>query len=187
MRNIFWEFANGKGFEHLRVLKQKDFIHFDGIIICKEDSSTFRVFYQLMCDTSWKFRKLELSIESDTTRNLNLSVDKSGLWYDDKGLWYQQLDGCIEPDISFTPLTNTLPINRLDIKEGETFEIKTAYISLPELTVNPVMQSYRCISKGKDESIYLYKNTDTGFESEIYVDKDSFVTNYPGQFLRILE
>lgn len=185
MRDIFWEFTENKGFEHLRVIRQKDFILFDGIIIRQDEDRTFRVFYQLLCDTSWKFRKLELSVDSGTIKNLNLSVDKSGLWYDDKGQWYQQLDGCIEPDLSFTPLTNTLPINRLNIQEGETIKIKTAYISLPELKVSPVTQSYQCLSKKDNESIYLYKNIDSGFEAEICVDKDSFVTSYPGLSVRV--
>lgn len=185
MQDIFWESIDNKGFEHVKVTRQKDFIHFDGIIIRRQEDRTFRVFYRITCDNSWKFRKLELSLGTGTVKTLNLSVDKSGLWYDDKGLWHQQLDGCIDPDISLTPLTNTLPINRLNMNQGETIKIKTAYISLPELTVNPVEQLYKCISKGERESVYLYKNLDSGFEAEIYVDKESFVTNYPGLFFKV--
>lgn len=185
MQDIFWEPIDGDGFEHLKVKDQKDLIFFDGIIIRKQDDVTYRVFYQITCDASWKFRKLELTVESDTPKTLNLSVDKSGLWYDDKGLWYQQLDGCIEPDISFTPLTNTLPINRLNLQEGETAKIKVAYINLPELTITPVSQSYACISRTEKKSTYLYKNLDSGFEAEIQVDKDSFVINYPDMFQRV--
>jgi len=185
MQDIFWEPIDGNGFEHLKVIRQKDFIVFDGIIIRKIDDKTYRVFYQLTCDNSWKFRKLEITVESDTTKSLSLSVDKSGLWYDDKGQWYQELDGCIDPDISFTPLTNTFPINRLNINVGETVNIKTAYISLPELKVTPVLQSYTCKSKVENESIFVYKNLDSGFEAGIQVDKDSFVVNYPDLFKRI--
>lgn len=185
IRDIFWETVDNGGFEHLKVTNQKDLYHFDSIIIRKLEDKVIRVFYQLVCDTSWKFRKLELTIDGNTKKSLSLNIDKSGLWYDDKGAWYQQLKGCIDPDISLTPSTNALPINRLNLNEGEAKEIKVAYINLPELTVSPVRQSYKCISKNEDGGIYLYKNYDSGVEAEIQVGKDSFVVNYPDLFRRV--
>ena len=52
------------------------------------------------------------------------------------------LDGCIDVDISTTPLTNTLPVRRLRLAPGQSAEIQVGYVDVPTLTIRAVLQSY---------------------------------------------
>ena len=56
------------------------------------------------------------------------------------------LAGCVDIDINCTPLTNTLPIRRLDWAPGQAHDFVMAYVSVPELTVRPVQQRYTCLA-----------------------------------------
>jgi len=186
MQDIFWVYLENIGFEHLKVITKKDLVVFDGIIIRRmEDNKTYRVAYMITCDIIFQFRKIELTLEGESKKELSLNLDKTGLWYDEKGMWHQELDGCHEPDINFTPLTNTLPINRLNLEIGETKQIKTAYIALPQMTISPVIQSYECLAKDENGAIYLYKNLTSNYEAELSVNAGSFVKEYPGLFKMI--
>ncbi|NYE20027.1 hypothetical protein BJ991_002055 [Microbacterium immunditiarum] len=90
------------------------------------------------------------------------------------------LSGAEEVDISVSPLTNTLPIRRLKLEVGETADIVTAYISVPDLHVTPDPQRYTRLSADQ----YLYESRDSDFTAIITVDEEGYVLHYPGLFLR---
>ena len=85
-----------------------------------------------------------------------------------------------EVDISASPLSNTLPIRRLRLDVGESADIVTAYIRIPELEVTPDPQRYTRIS----ENEYLYESRDSDFRRSLTVDGDGLVVEYPGLFTR---
>lgn len=90
------------------------------------------------------------------------------------------LDAAREVDISVSPLSNTLPIRRLGLAVGESADITTAYIRVPELDVTTDPQRYT--RTGENE--YLYESRDSDFRRSITVDEDGLVIGYPGLFTR---
>jgi hypothetical protein len=91
-----------------------------------------------------------------------------------------QFSGCTDVDIPLTPFTNTLPINRLKLAEGEEHQIKVIYLDLLEQQISPVKQKYIRLSKTE----YHYENVPNDFEAKIDVDELGFVVNYPSLFVR---
>jgi hypothetical protein len=105
---------------------------------------------------------------------LILEHDGGGNWRD-----RPELDGCLEVDISTTPLTNTLPINRLRLKPGESHAIRAVYIELPGLGVSVMPQRYTRL----DERLYRYQSE--GFQADLTVDEHGLVVDYPGLWRRL--
>ncbi|MDF2515648.1 MAG: hypothetical protein K0R59_944 [Sphingobacterium sp.] len=84
-------------------------------------------------------------------------------------------------DISLTPFTNTLPINNLQLKIGDSKEIDIIYIDLINNQITPVRQRYT----RTDFNEYLYENIVSDFTVHIQVDENGLVLNYPGLFEKI--
>ena len=80
-------------------------------------------------------------------------------------------------DLSYSPLTNTLPIRRLGMLEGNVGAIHTvdvAWILLPSLEVLDSSQTYTVIG---DHRVRFVSGA---FSAELDVDEQGYVTHYPG-------
>jgi uncharacterized protein len=131
--------------------------------------------YTLVADDHWQFRLLALELGS---RSLRVEFD-GAMWTVD-GRERKDLEAAREVDIAFSPLSNTLPIRRLELAIGESVDITTAYVAVPDLTVRPDLQRYTRLSDHK----YRYESRDTKFERVITVDEEGLVVTYPGLFAR---
>jgi hypothetical protein len=80
-----------------------------------------------------------------------------------------------------TPFTNTLPINRLNLTEGDSKEIEVVYFDLPSSNFSPLKQRYTNLGNG----IYKYESLASGFTANLEVDNEGFVINYPGIWQRV--
>jgi hypothetical protein len=94
------------------------------------------------------------------------------------GEYFDSFDGCTDVDISLTPFTNSLPINRLKLNPGQEEEVDVIYIDLLEDNIKHVKQKYRRFSS----ELYKYENIPNDFKAEIKVDKSGFVIDYPQLF-----
>jgi len=92
------------------------------------------------------------------------------------------LSDAVDIDLAVSPFTNTLPIRRLRLEEGETADIVTAYISSPGAEVLADPQRYTCLKKN---ALYRYASLDSDFTRDIEVDEQGLVTLYPGLFRRV--
>ncbi|AIT61235.1 MULTISPECIES: putative glycolipid-binding domain-containing protein [Actinomycetes] len=131
--------------------------------------------YKLQMTEAWEF--IDLVVRANG-RELELRLTERG-WEVD-GEDRPDLQAAREVDISVSPLSNTLPIRRLDLAVGESADITTAYIRVPELEVTTDPQRYT--RTGENE--YLYESRDSDFRRSITVDGDGLVIEYPGLFIR---
>ncbi|WP_278312457.1 putative glycolipid-binding domain-containing protein [Lolliginicoccus levis] len=131
--------------------------------------------YRLQMTAAWEF--IDLVIRANG-RELELRLTERG--WEVNGEDRPDLQAAREVDISVSPLSNTLPIRRLDLAVGESAEITTAYIRLPELDVATDPQRYT--RTGTNE--YLYESLDSDFRRFITVDGEGLVIEYPGLFIR---
>jgi hypothetical protein len=177
-----WQDWSGMGLEHAVVTCAQDSNSADGLVIAPADGQHFGVHYQIRCDGAWTLQRACIEIVGEH-RRLELISDGRGKWIDGLGNPLPALDGTIDIDFSVSPLTNTLPIRRLQLAKGSSAEIRAAYIHLPDLTAVSDPQRYTCLEPLRR---YLYESLDSDFVREIEVDADGLVVKYPGLFKRLL-
>lgn len=131
--------------------------------------------YTLRTTEAWEFTDLVVRVGG---RELRLRFTDQG-WEVD-GESRPDLNAAREVDISVSPLSNTLPIRRLGLAVGESADITTAYIRVPQLDVTTDPQRYT--RTGENE--YLYESRDSDFLRSITVDESGLVIEYPGLFTR---
>lgn len=131
--------------------------------------------YTLRTTATWQFTDLVVRAGG---RELRVRRTDQG-WQVD-GEARPDLDEAREVDISVSPLSNTLPIRRLGLDVGESADITTAYVRVPQLDVMPDPQRYT--RTGRNE--YLYESRDSDFRRLVTVDDDGLVVEYPGLFTR---
>ena len=90
-------------------------------------------------------------------------------------------------DLSATTFTNTLPIRRLDLKEGESSEIAIVYVNVPSHRRDASVQRYTCPERNPDGGLYRYEDEGEfeGFTADLPVDAGGLVLDYPGILRRI--
>jgi hypothetical protein len=172
--------ASDGGLEHARVSGGADGFRAEGVVIGPPgDAHPFAVVYRLVCDADWRTRELDVRLVG-TERRLVLRSDGNGDWRDGKGAGLPALRGCVDVDLTATPLTNTLPIRRLSLATGQSAVVRVAYVSVPELTVSVSEQRYT----RRAGDTYRFELTDGSFTRDITVDAEGFVVDYPGLFRR---
>src|SRR5687768_2414426 len=128
-RHLFWTPVDAPGLEHLHF--QADVTGFDanGLVVgVGDDGTPFRMLYRIITDSDIAVRHVDIINLLDATQRVNLRSDGQGHWTDANGAPLPALDGCMDVDLTVTPFTNTLPIRRLNFREGESHDIKVVYI-----------------------------------------------------------
>jgi hypothetical protein len=177
-----WTDWSSQGSEHLVLREAADTITADSVVV-SPGVDAFGLRYRVLCDPAWRVRQVEIELMGADKR-VHLIADGTGRWIDDVArVTLHELDGVLDVDLAFTPFTNTLPIRRLGLKDGESADIVVAYLQVPELTPIPDAQRYTCLAAGKR---YRFESLDTDFSREIDVDEHGLVTIYPGMFRRVV-
>ena len=183
-----WSPWTTPGLEHVRVLIRPDAIVADGLILGVVRQQPFRVHYEIRCDQQWKLRAVHVSLLGDSSLPLHLLTDGEGSWTTERGEERPSLSGCRDVDISVTPFTNTLPIQRLSLQAGDSATLRMAYITVPELQVEVTEQRYTCLETTSSGGRYWFEGLEQGeatFTAELPVDQDGLVMDYPGLFKRV--
>ena len=87
-----------------------------------------------------------------------------------------QLANAVDIDLGESPLTNTLPIRRLNLlgKLGTTSTVTVAWVLVPSLQVIAGEQTYTVLA---EDRIRYASGT---FTADLTVDAQGYVTHYPG-------
>jgi hypothetical protein len=152
----------------------------NSVIIGEYKGIIYQVEYQIKTNPSWQTVQFQVKSQHSNQTDLHrFESDGKGNWLSN-GKQCKQFEGCIDIDIPLTPFTNTLPINRLQLKHNEEHQIKVIYLDLLEQQVKPVYQKYKRLS----DTEYHYQNVPNDFEATIEVDASGLVVKYPGLFTR---
>jgi uncharacterized protein len=186
-KRLVWVPLDEPGIEDVRVTYGDDEFRFSGMVVRLWEGQPLRATYELVCGAGWRVRELHLSAESAATGQhaLHLLADGAGGWRDEAGEPLAALQGCIDVDIMLTPLTNTLPIQRLALSPGESREISVVYVAAPEFTIRPFAQRYTRLDDANGRPRYRYESLLSGFTADLPVDADGFVVEYPAIWRRV--
>ncbi len=138
-----------------------------GSIAGETNSKPLDMRYQIKTDTCWATQQVSVWIDSDPIYTLAISKSNLG--------------ECTDVDISMSPFTNTLTINREKLPIGASAENTVRYIDIENRQHKPVRQRYTRV----DADWYRYENLESGFVSMVRVDADGIVIHYPGIWERI--
>jgi hypothetical protein len=176
-----WSAAQpGIGLEHLVL---GDGVADSVALVYDDEQGPFRLAYRLTWDAAWRLRDAQLKVTTELgERSLHLQTSGDGHWFDGAGSALAQLAGCRDIDIWPTPFTNSFPILREPLAIGERRQFLMAWVAAPDLTVQAQPQAYTRLA----DRLYLFENLDgSGFRTELPVDENGIVLDYPDLFRRV--
>jgi uncharacterized protein len=175
-RSIFWERLDYPGHEAARVERLQNGWFFRGTAVFHIDRRPCKLDYTIQCDEEWRTEEVALDgwFGSELVRH-EIKVDSRRHWYFN-GAERPELDGCFDIDLGFSPLTNTLPIRRLNLKIGALAPVCAAWVPVPGFDLRPLEQIYRRL----DVTRYRYESSGGRFVADLEVDEEGFVIEYPG-------
>lgn len=156
--DVIWQAVREPGIEHVIVETGPESWQADGYGIAVDDGRPVRFAYKLVTGVGGGVVRCDLTVDGTP-----LAVP---------------LDGTEDVDISFTPLTNTLPIRRYGLAVGARKELEVVYVDVAATTVRRMWQCYTRL----DTRTYKYESE--GFEAVLAVDDESLVVDYPGLWQR---
>ncbi|WEG18758.1 putative glycolipid-binding domain-containing protein [Alkalihalophilus pseudofirmus] len=185
MEKVMWKHVKQFGFECCLLTSGDAELTAQGTIIYETTSpaQAHVVNYFIKFDEKWITRNVEICV--DDYYKLILSTDGEGNWFNVAGNSIQKLKGAIDIDISNSPFSNSLPINRLSWKLSDHNFIDVVYISLPTLEIKKIPQSYKFLYQ--DGCLrYFHYQCGKRFEQTLSVDTNGLVFRYPKLFERLL-
>lgn len=194
---LFWNRRDTAGAEHT-LIDARTGLHARGAALAI-DPIPYSARYELRTGPDWLTTAFEVSAEgAGWSRTLRLT-SADGRWrittaelgdldaaLSASGHAGAGLPGTEDPDLLFgafdvdltgSPLTNTLPIRRLDLLKAEpgvAHRVSVAWVLLPSLEVVQADQIYTALGDGR------VRFANETFSADLVVDDEGFVVEYPG-------
>jgi uncharacterized protein len=200
--SLFWERRDTAGVEHALV-DARTGLYARGTAVAV-DPIAYTCRYELQTDPSWTTAHLDVSTEgagwardlrlelaagrwrATTAEQGNLDAQLTAAGHAGAGLPGTEdpdlLFGAFDVDLTGSPLTNTLPIRRLELlkaERGVAHRISVAWVLVPSLEVVQSDQIYTPVGDG------LVRFAAETFSADLAVDDDGFVAEYPGLARRV--
>ncbi|HEX7472832.1 MAG TPA: putative glycolipid-binding domain-containing protein [Candidatus Limnocylindrales bacterium] len=175
---IVWQRLDVPGLEWAQIDRRADGSTLVGTAIVVQDQVIHRIEYSIELDASGRTRTahVDAAAGDDAPLRIDLVADGHGRWECD-GATVIDSPGCLDIDIGFSPLTNSLPIWRLGLEPGESRDIETAWLRFPGLDLIQGSQTYDRVG----DRTWRYRSA--RFEALLEVDAEGLVTEY-GRYWR---
>lgn len=170
-----WRRIDVEGFEACAINETESGILISGAALYSERGRPVRLEYTINCDGNWE------SSAATIDRWVGADLKQIELKRLDDGGWavngrdINDVAASFDIDLGFTPVTNTIAINRLNLGIGESSGFTAVWLDDQTWTFKPLKQRYARLS----ETIYRYVSVDSGYEADLTVDEFGFVRNYP--------
>lgn len=181
MRPILWKSDSDSSIEYFKLATHDDAFVLEGTIIMLLDGLPACIAYKVECDKDWKTRGVAIRQErAGGTQRLTLKVDEHQVWQIESST-IPFAAGIYDIDLEITPATNTIPIRRLALGEGESQEVDAVWVRFPSLTLERLHQRYTRIA----HDLYSYENLLTGFQAQLKVDEFGLIIYYDDLWYRV--
>jgi uncharacterized protein len=158
----------------------------------------YRLEYELSTDEAFATARLWVRTEGkDWSRVLDLRRAGSGAWaceteskgetdLPEPGGNLESVAGALDCDLGLSPLTNSMPILRHRLHDGGgPIDFLMAWVSVPDLAVHPSRQRYTFLRREPAARVVRYESRGGDFMSDLRVDDDGLVIDYPKLARRI--
>lgn len=177
---ILWRRLDRPGHEAARLVFHAPLWQLTGTAVFGEDGQPCRLEYHVVCDREWNTlhalvtgwlgsRRVKCEVRAGARREWHLN-DRA----------CPAVAGSTDLDLSFSPSTNLLAIRRLALGPDEAATVRAAWLTFPDLTLEPLEQAYRRTGP----TTYRYEAPGQGFAAELEVNPAGFVVRYPGLWER---
>jgi len=195
--SLYWERRDTAGAEHALV-DARTGLYARGTALAV-DPVAYTCRYELRTDPSWVTSRFEVSAEgagwartvrlelaagrwrATTSEQGNLDAALTSAGHAAAGLPGTEdpdlLYGAFDVDLGGSPLTNTLPIRRLNLLKAEVgvaHRLSVVWVLLPSLEVVQADQIYTPLGDGR------VRYASETFSADLVIDDDGFVRDYPG-------
>ncbi|SDH25832.1 hypothetical protein SAMN05216553_118183 [Lentzea fradiae] len=179
---ITWQGIHEPRLEQVRLLLSNDQrLRASGRLVAAGPDEQFNASFEVSVGESGQVTRLLLRTATVLEeRQCSLSRTEDGAWLVDHGHGSKRetFNDALDVDVQFAVLFNAIPIRRLALhREASEHALPVVRVSLPDLSVRAVTQTYRTVSVGDDVSVVRFKSG--GFEQNIKVDPNGLVLEYP--------
>jgi uncharacterized protein len=156
----------------------------------------YRLDYRLEAGPGWVTRLLEVTaLGEGWQRSARLERADAGSWTYRQlvlgevdlpvpGCETDGLEGALDCDLGFSPLTNTMPVLRHALhRRPGVADLTTAWMSVPDLTVVASPQRYEHVRVTDAGAVVRFTSRD--FTAALELDRDGFVVDYPDLARRV--
>jgi hypothetical protein len=157
-----------------------------------EPAGGFTASYRLVVGEDGTLSRLSVtSATAERERHLTINRTDDGVWLLDTGTGTgttrDDCAGALDVDLEFSPMFNTIPIRRLGLhRQAGEHIVPMVFVSLPDLEVRVVEQSYRTVSELDEGTGHAEIGFRWGdFTADLVVDGEGVVTSYPGLARRL--
>jgi hypothetical protein len=186
VRHVVWALQDGVDAEHFCLTRHGDGFLAQGTIIGLADAAPYSANYSLRFTDDWSARFATIRRLDLRGNALSIETDGEGEWFGSEELQLESLKDCLDVDISPTPFTKSLPIRRLQLRKGQSADVKVTHFEIPTFTIRPALQHYECIVPlGAEGGRFNFNPGNGSGVVEIAVDADGIVTQFPGAFSRV--
>lgn len=181
VRSVLWKNADNTSIEYSALHSVSNGFVLEGNIVLILEGLPAKVTYRVDCDSCWRTRHvMVLQEQAGKTSCLMLAVDENQHWQENMSP-LPLADGLFDVDFEISPVTNSLPILRLNLHVGESAQSTAVWLRFPSLTFERLKQQYTRIGDRR----YRYEAPELGFEAQLEVDEDGLIVKYGELWMRI--
>lgn len=180
-QTVLWERAEAHSIEYFKLVIAPDKYVLEGTVVLPLEKFPTLITYKVECDPDWKTRTVDIYQDrASEVRRLNLEVGQDQVWRS-AGAVVPFATGFFDIDLEITPATNTLPIRRLALQEGESAQVDAVWVRFPSLTLERLQQRYTRIEHNR----YQYEGLSSSYQTQLEVDESGIVISYFGVWRRV--
>src|ERR1044071_6122353 len=139
-KNILWTGIEYYSLENCLASTGTDGNEINSTIIGHYNGTIYHVSYHIITDGLWRTRFFKINYRhKEQLYVIAMEGDGEGNW-SEQGEANERYKGCIDIDIPLTPLTNSLPVNRLKLHANEETAVSVIYVDLLANEIKPVQQ-----------------------------------------------
>ena len=175
-QSILWRGNYMPGHEYCTLLERGPSRFLEGVAAFVYEDQPCRIDYLVECDSDWNTKRARVfGSVGMRSINIELRVEPYHSWVL-SGTPQQQVTGCTDIDLNFSPSTNLIPVRRLKLEVGQQAEVNAAWLRFPSFKLERLDQIYRRL----DQTTYRYESNGGKFVAEIKVNDFGLVISYPG-------
>lgn len=178
-RKISWRGLDTDTIETCTIDLSENEILIQSVIKSKHQPVDIHCEYQIRTNASWVVKSFDVTYSYGNVNRRIYGLRNDTGWIIN-GKPHEDFNNCVDIDITLTPFTNSLPINRLTWELNKPMIIEVVYLDVLENVIRVAKQQYT----RKSETSYNFQNVPNDFEADIIVDNEGFVVHYPNLFER---
>lgn len=177
---VTWQGTARTSLESVRLFVSDGRLRASGRLVVADDQPFSASFEFTVARSGDVGRGLLRTTAADTERQISVGRTEDGMWLIDRGEGATQrdeFDGALDVDVAGAVTFTALPIRRLGLhRRIAEVDLPVLYISMPDLTVTLVRQTYRTLALTDEGAVINYK--DAHRDADITVDKDGLPVTY---------